>query len=195
MTCAESRFCSFMAPTKMDSREEISEAIHRALVEIFTLKEAGISMEIFMGYQETPEAQYFRDVSFKQAKNGNTNPIFAYKDLREEILDSLTEVEENSKTSLKATVKNSQAPGREQAELIKNDSIVQAETESAALDDTSRLGETDLEDQESTERGDLFFDNRPNDETWLNVSFSHPKTKFAVSHRFEAHIVISAHST
>lgn len=166
---AELKTYSFMAPTKLESREDVSEAIHRALVEIFTLKEARVPMEIFMGYGETPEAHYFKVVSFKQAPDGATVPIFADEKLREEVLDSLTEVENDSATrpeaiadeSQAATADESQAPAREEVE--------------------------DLWDQKSTAREEPIFNYRPNDETWLNVSFHDRKTKFAVSHCFEAH--------
>lgn len=158
---AESQFYSFMAPAKMESREEISEAIHRALVEVFTLKEARVRMEICMGYGETSEAHYFKDVSFEQAANGTTVPIFAYEQLREEVLDSLTEVENESATDIGASADESRAPVREETELIEDDQAFQVET-----DETVMLEE------------------RSNDETWLNVSFHDSKTKFAVSRRF-----------
>lgn len=192
MKPAESQFYSFMAPTKMESREEISEAIHRALVEIFALKEARIPIEISMGYGETAEAHYFKDVSFMQAANGRTVPVFSHERLREEVLDSLTEVENDSATSPEVTVE-SQAPVQEEAELIENDSPVQAETEAAVSGDMSLWDKTDLEDQESTEREEPMLENRSNDETWLNISFHDRKTKFAVSHGFEAHRVIRAY--
>lgn len=169
MKSAEFRIFSFMAPTKMESREDISEAIHRALVEIFTLQEARVSMEIFMGYGETPEAHYFKDVSFKQAPGGATVPIFADEKLREEVLDSLTEVENDSATSVEAIADESQAPTADEPQPPAREEV------------------EDLWDQKSTAREEPIFDYRPNDETWLNVSFDDRKTKFAVSHCLEAH--------
>lgn len=147
-----------------------------------------------MGYGETPEARYFKDVSFRQAANGRTVPVFSHEQLREEVLDSLTEVVNDSATSPEVTVE-SQAPVQEEAELIENDSPIQAETETAVSGDMSMWDEPDLEDQESTEREEPILENRSNDETWLNISFHDRKTKFAVGHRFEAHRVIRAYIT
>lgn len=239
MKPAESHFYSFMGPTKMESREEISEVIHRALVEIYTLKEARVPMEIFMSYAETPEAHYFKDVSFKQDADGTTVPVFASEELREQVLDSLTEVENPPATNLEVTVDDSQAsdreetelitnnstvhaeeaPDREEADLITNNSTVQAEeapdrekaelitinstiqaeeapdqeeAESTTENSTVQAEEApdmlqkkSLENQEGTEREEPVLNSRSNDETWLNVSFHDPNTKFAVSCRFE----------
>ena len=190
MKSADPQFYSFMAPTQLESREEISEAIHRALVEIYTLKEARIPTNITMGYGETPEAHYFKDVSFKQAANGTIVPVFAYEQLREEVLDSLTEVENDSATSLEATGDESQAPVPKDGEPLEWNSTVQAETEAGAWDDNSMWGGT-----ETTEREEPVLENRSNDETWLNVSFHDIGTKFAVSHRFEMLEFVRAHTT
>ena len=81
---------SFMAPSKMESREDISRTIHRALVEVFTLREAGRLTEVPVGIEETLQADFYRDVAFKQDADGITVAIFIHKRLREDILDSLT---------------------------------------------------------------------------------------------------------
>lgn len=187
-----------MAPTKMESREDISGAIHRAMVEIFTLKEAKIRMDISIRYGETPETDYLKDVSFKQAEDGNTIPVFSYEQLREEVLDFLTEVEEaqnDSATSLESTVDEPQVPGQEEADLIENNSPIRAETEAATSGDTGIFNETKFDDQESSENEETIDEIQSNDETWLNVTFNDLETKFAVSHCFEARRATRAHIT
>ena len=227
-----------MGPTKLESREEISEVIHRALVEIYTLKEAHIPMEIFMSYAETPEAHYFKDVSFKQDADGNTIPVFASEELREQVLDSLTEVEnaleayldaaeeseasdpeETESVTNNSTIQADEADDREETELITNNSTLPADeaadskeaelitenstvpadeaadpkeaeliTENSIIEAEEApdmLQKKSLENQESIEREEPVLDNLHNDETWLNVSFHDPYTKFAVSYRFE----------
>ncbi|MCJ1464821.1 hypothetical protein MMC07_003435 [Pseudocyphellaria aurata] len=179
-------FEGFMAPTKMESREDISGAIHRAMVEVFTLKEAEVRMEISIGYGETPETDYRKDVSFKQAENGNSILVFSYEQLREEVLDSLTEVEEvqnDSETTFESTVDEHHVSDREEVDLTGNNSTVRAETEAATSGDTGIFEETDFKDHESDETGEAIDETPSNDETWLDVSFSDRETKFAIIKR------------
>ena len=175
-------------------------------------------MEIFMSYAETPEAHYFKDVSFKQDADGNTIPVFASEELREQVLDSLTEVEnaleayldaaeeseasdpeETESVTNNSTIQADEADDREETELITNNSTLPADeaadpkeaeliTENSIIEAEEApdmLQKKSLENQESIEREEPVLDNLHNDETWLNVSFHDPYTKFAVSYRFE----------
>lgn len=181
---------SFMAPHMITTREDISRAIHRAFVEIFTLKEAGLPIDISGDFVQTSQTDYIKDVSFKQAEDGTTVPVFVQEKLRKEILDSLTTEHDELNTN---------DPNGSLVDVLGDTQVVEdkgaistAKTQTSALID---LGAGDLEHTESTvqtEKPSLEF--AANDETWLNVHFHDIDVKFVVS-KLSLDAMISMDST
>ena len=80
--------------SKLESREEIVMAVHQALVEVFTLKQAGLPLS--MDANPTtgmPPNRYLRwiaeEASFKQTENGEVQLMLGSQELQDAILDSI----------------------------------------------------------------------------------------------------------
>ena len=80
--------------SKLESREEIVMAVHQALVEVFTLKQADLPLSMDVNPSTSmPPNEYLRwlaqDASFEQTENGEMQLVLASKELQDAILDSV----------------------------------------------------------------------------------------------------------
>lgn len=171
-----------MAPAKMQTREDISRKIHQALVEIFTLKGAGLPLNISLNYEQTAQNDYFKDVSFRKAEDGTITTVFIQEQLRQGVLDSLAadaDCEERDDggyaepSSQELIAETAPEVGQENKDGSADGQMeTQAQSQSLA---TSEL----VQGPEEIEKP--FLDFTPNDESWMNVQFDDINIKFAVS--------------
>ena len=80
--------------SKLESREEIIMAVHQALVEVFTLKQADLPLSIDVNPTTSmPHNEYLRwlagDASFEKIENGEIQLVLGSKELQNAILDSI----------------------------------------------------------------------------------------------------------
>ena len=80
--------------SKLESREEIMMAIHQALVEVFTLKQADLPLSMDVNPTTSmPHNEYLRwlaeDASFEKTENGETQLVLGRKELQDAIIDSI----------------------------------------------------------------------------------------------------------
>lgn len=176
-----------MAPAKIQTREDISRRIHQALVEIFTLKEAGLPLDISVNFEQTAENDYIKDVSFRQAEDGNITAVFKQEQLRLVVLGSLAATADRDKGDdegyAEPTLDDSQeliaetAPGVGQK---KKDGLVESQMETQAQSQLPATSEI-VQGSEEIEKPVLGF--TPNDESWMDVQFEDTNIKFAVSEK------------
>ena len=80
--------------SKLESREEIIMAIHQALVEVFTLKQADLPLSMDVNPTTSmPHNEYLRwlaeDASFEKTENGETQLVLGSRELQDAIIDSI----------------------------------------------------------------------------------------------------------
>ena len=80
--------------SKLESREEIVMAVHQALVEVFTLKQADLPLSMNANPTTSmPPNEYLRwiaeEASFEKAENGEVQLVLGSKELQDAILDSI----------------------------------------------------------------------------------------------------------
>ena len=80
--------------SKLDSREEIIMAVHQALVEVYTLKQANLPLSMDANPTTSmPHNVYLRwlaeDASFEETENGEIQLVLGSKELQDAILDSI----------------------------------------------------------------------------------------------------------
>jgi hypothetical protein len=188
-----------MAPSKMQSKEDISVAIHRALVEVFTLQEAGLPTAI-PAWTETPYDSDWSEIGFQQTENGTTVPIFPNENTKQEILLSLTKSEPLDDPGSDTSVDEVEGLGSEEswmnrgggstANMIEESNPtlleenqtsvaeeISSEEELEALNiDNLKAVEDDIAQEQDT--GPLTPSGL--DPSWLNVSLNDMTIKFAV---------------
>lgn len=176
---------SFMAPAKMQTREDISRTIHQAMVEILTLEEAGLPMKIAVNFESTVKKDYTKDVSFRQAEGGTITPVFLQEQLRQAILGSLTAdaVEDDGDNGgfTEPSLDDSQKLITERAlefEQENKDESAQGQMESQVQ--SPQLAKRKIVHVPEEIEGP-FHESTPNDESWMHVQFNNINTKFAVS--------------
>lgn len=185
-----------MAPSKLDSREDVSRVVHRALVEIFTLREAGVPVKDLVRFRDTAEADYLRDVGFGKHADGNTVLVFSDEKLRSDVLGSMIyKMEPNNLKKVDHTIPTNDAVNEEKplrqidAEdlgLTEERSLSQGDDEYLKSTEEGSPSQADVEELGPTESSfldtsDLSLDTRPNDETWLHIELNDNRVKFAVS--------------
>lgn len=168
-----------MAPAPMQTREDISRTIHQAMVEILTLKEAGLPLNISVNLERTAEKDYTKEVSFRQADDGTITPVFLQEQLRQAVLVSLVadadgdEVDDGGYTD--PSLDDSQELITERAaefELENKDRLAGGHMETQAQ--LQPLANSEIVQVPAT----------PNDESWMHVPFEDINIKFAVSENY-----------
>lgn len=170
-----------MAPAKMHTREDISRKIQQALVEIFTLKGAGLPLNISVNLEQIVEKDYIKDVIFRQAEDGTTTAVFLQEQLRQAVLGSLA-----------ADVDGDQGDDGEYAEPSPDNSQELIAETGPELEQESKDGsaegqmETQAQSQplaasETVQGPEEIEMPRQNDESWMDVQFEDINLKFAVS--------------
>lgn len=176
---------SFMAPAKMQTREDISRTIHQAMVEILTLEEAGLPLNISVNFEPTAKKDYIKEVSFRQAEGGTITPVFLQEHLRQAVLGSLAadavedegdeggftepSLDDSQKLIMERALEFQQANKDESAE-----GHMETQAQSPALAKCEIVqGRGEIEEP--------FLEFTPNDESWMHVQFDEISIKFAVS--------------
>ena len=80
--------------SKLESRDEIVMAVHQALVEVFTLKQADLPLSMNANPTTSmPPNEYLRriaeEASFEQTENGEVQLVLGSNELQDAILDSI----------------------------------------------------------------------------------------------------------
>lgn len=173
-----------MAPAKMQTREDISRKIHQALVEIFTLKGAGLPLNISVNFEQTVETDYIKDVSFRQAENGTITTVFIQDQLRQVVLDSLaadTDDERDDGGYVEPGLDDSQkliAGTAPEVEQENKDGSAEGQMATQAQSQPLATSEI-VQGSEEIVKPLLGF--ALNDESWMDVQFEDINIKFAVS--------------
>ena len=173
--------CSFMAPSRMKSKEDISIAIHRTLVEVYTLKEAGLPIRL----KTRRKAPYHSDwgaVGFQQNQNGDVVPIFPNEQTRHKVLRHLT------KSMPKNTlIANSIANTTENLKTEKSDENMDEETQISLVQSLSsereEPGTSNIDTPEDVITPENETDSSPSpltDKSWLSVPLEDINDKFTV---------------
>lgn len=178
----------------MQSREDISVAIHRALVEIVALKNVGLSMAMSMTFEESTQTPFSRDivqgVGFKQNVDGTITVGAANENIEEEVLLSLIDLTgDQSITTAQNKLQASAAVLKSHPDVVKgHHAIDEGSTSQVTISAIPADNRGMLEDEESGPVDDNLFQpantlntDAPKDEPWLNIRLDNPQFKFAVS--------------
>ena len=187
--------------SKLESREEIIMAVHQALVEVFTLKEADRPLSIDVNpTTSVPHDEYLRwlaeDASFEKTENGEIQLVLGSKELQDAILDSIIPKEPTeNKTADAGAVMEQQQPIEEGLVVANNpgqaDDAGGLEGSAPAIDrqpvEADRT-ETDKSSEafplvESLEYSNTEVDGghiTPASDSWRNVPLEDQAVKFAV---------------
>lgn len=208
-----------MAPSKMQSKEDISIAIHRALVEVYALKEADLP-NAFPILTDTSYDSEWGAIGFQQSENGITIPVFPNDQIRQRVLDSLTDSEprEDSFPAAFAVedaedfrVEETEVNTEEETEA-NTEEKPEANTEEKTEANTEAENQVTLDERASSEEGELealtahdaknsegnitVENETPSstpllvDTSWLTVSFDDIDIKFAVSVRYPESVIL-----
>lgn len=169
-----------MAPAKMQTREDISRKIHQALVEIFTLKGAGLPLNISVNFEQTVEKDYIKDVSFRQAEDGTITAVFLQEQLRQFVLGSLAADADGDKEPSPDDSQELVAETAPEVEQENKDGAAEGQVETQAESPALAASETV---QGPGEIETPFLDFSPDDESWMDVQFEDINIKFAVSEK------------
>lgn len=159
-----------MAPSKMKTREEVSAAVHRAMIEVHALQEAKMPLVITSSWEDNlPELS---GVSFSQDTNRNVKLNFVNERLREEVLESTSRVapEENMEVYSEEDVQEKKKQDNEQENSNMSASSVEldpSQTSEVGPDPTMERKEVSLLDAASQ------------DQSWCSIPLDDPNLKFA----------------
>lgn len=169
-----------MAPSRMESKEEISIAIHRALVEVYTLKEAGLSI-VFPAWEDAEYDSDWGAIGFHLHGNGTVEPIYPSEEIRQKILHHLTTPEPEDDSSADSMAEDVEGIGAEESDEKTG------EEGQASLDQSSSAEEGELEgsavdtpEDESIAEDETASESPLTDKSWLNVPLDDINVKFMV---------------
>ena len=178
-----------------ESRDDITLALHRALVEAYALKEAGLPL-VMDYYSEDPTEDYSELVAggakFEQDTNGKMTLVLESEELRKSILTCVTpkdsqsdnngmedpEIEEEVEEMMEGSTED-EVQAREAGERppqVDDEISSEYERQFEGSDPSLRDGES-FDPARSSNLAALL----PASDSWRNVSLENPKIKFAVS--------------
>ena len=191
----------FMSTVKLQSREDISAAIYRALVEVFTLQGAGLEPVVKTTVGDDRGVQALSEAKILQLGDGAVKVDYAREDLREKLITALTSVPE-----LEAGTLEGEGAGEEESlqesEIGTQDEDVPSQEEQA---NATEAQEEDVFEPEDPAGDDVaaavidtqvgapvkaskkraawlaLLDHIP-PEQWITITFADPGVKFAVSY-------------
>lgn len=190
-------FQGFMNAERLESRDDIILALHRALVEAYALKEAGLPL-VMDYYSEDPTEDYPELVAggakFEQDANGEMTLVLESEKLRQSILECVIPKDSQSDN------KGMEDPEtEEEGEEIMGESIEEGvesreagERPHQVDDEINSEYERQLEGSDPSLRDGESFDPArsshlaaltPASDSWRNVSLGDPAIKFAVIRR------------
>ncbi len=160
-----------MSPSKMKTREAISAAVHRALIEAHALREASMPLVITSSWDDDlPE---LTGISFSQDSDSNVALSFADEGLREQVLESTSRAAPEEETQVYSE--------KEALEKIEQDTeqannITDAGTVEPAPLQTSGI---EVDPTLETQKGSS-LNAASKDHSWRNIKLDDPALKFAV---------------
>lgn len=183
-----------MESEKTEHRKDVVIAVHRALVETYTLIEAGLPL-VMDYYSMDPTEDYAKRVAesakFEQDSNGKMALVLESEELRHSILSCVTPQEHDNDAIEGAKVENEEVEEQD----FEEQEFEQQETETKGADERPFIKEDNDSNLESegSEQLDLneepinsprsadLIARAPASDTWRNVLFQDPAIKFAVS--------------
>ena len=187
--------------SKLKSREEIVMAVHQALVEVFTLKQADLPLSMDANPTTSmPPNEYLRwlaeDASFEETESGDLQLVLGSKELQDAILDSimLKEPTENEAAEVEEVMEEQQ-PVEEELEEASN---LQQLHEAGSLEGPAPAIDSQPADADWTETNETYDALPPVDsvdslkieddggpiapanDSWRNVPLEDQAVKFAV---------------
>ena len=159
-----------MASSKLKIRTEISEAVHRALAEIYTLQEA--MMPLVVASSRKDDLPELSGISFSHDVDGNVTLKFADEGLRKRIIDSMSRVEMEEETS-----HSEEDMLREMEQQLEqaNDNM------DVSIEEPDSLPTSDVEVVPLSEELEASpLDAASQDLSWRNIALDDPDIKFAV---------------
>jgi len=173
-----------MATTKLQSRQDISAAIHRALIEVFTLREAGLELLVQNAVGDERGLGAMSGARIVQVGNGTVRVEYAREELREEVIAALTTApeaseEEGGDVEIVESASDAEAQTQEpvKTEEIQDQDVFEPEEQAS----TAAVREQSPTKQSTAW---LAFSDAVPVEQWINTTFPSPPLKFAVSNPF-----------
>ena len=191
----------FMSTVKLQSREDISAAIYRALVEVFTLHGAGLEPVVKTAVGDDRGLEALSGAKIVQLGDGAVKVDYASKELQGEFIATLTSVPEVEAGTLVGEGSAEEESLRE-SEIGTQDKGVPSQEEQA---NATEAQEEDVFEPEDPAGDDVaaavtdtqvgapvkaskkraawlaLLDHVPADQ-WINITFPNPNVKFAVSY-------------
>ena len=184
-----------MNAERLESRNDITLALHRALVEAYALKEAGLPL-VMDYYSEDPTEDYSELVAegakFEQDSNGEMTLVVESEELRQSILECV--VPKDSQSDNKGTENpETEEEGEEIMEASTEEEVESREAGERPPqvdDEINSEYERQVEGSDPSLRDGESFDPArsshlaalmPASDSWRNVSLGDPAIKFAVS--------------
>ena len=188
-TLTKFEISSFMEPERVDSRDRTTLAVHRALVETYALKEAGLPL-VMDWYASNPTDDYPERVAggarFEQDANGQMALVLESEDLRQSILECVTP----RATPQDQSSNDNAMEGKElEEEEFREGDMESREAEEMPSQSGDDEGDLEFEGSELSIPDEESFDPAPsiNDaalmpasDTWRNVPLEDAAIKFAV---------------
>lgn len=162
---------SFIPPTKLSSKEDLTMAVHRAVVETFTLREAGRPMTDATNARDERIIPETSGVNITLSAE-NQSALLSYPDdeVREMILQS--------------TVPSEPVEEVVEVQAEAEEVEIEADKETETITSLEHVSATPVEEvmnhAKTSTRSIQKQDIMPHDSTWLNVSLRDPDVKFAV---------------
>ena len=186
-----------MNNSRIEAREELISVIHRALVEVMTLKQANLPLKFFKeAFHPTNEYKHriAKGARFEMDTGGQTSVVLEHEDLQQMILDHIQLQEPKLEESEQQEEDHSDEESWEELpEELPDDQTVEArdleensgsaiepqETEAINNESTEMLESlSEEEDISETEYDESAY--KPADDSWLRMSFADVDFKFAV---------------
>lgn len=177
--------------SKRTNRQEIMTGIHRALVEVYTLKQEGLPLTDYSAFdldddyaRRLAEGTKFEDDAFQGKRL-----VFENEELRQQVLEStkakdgLVEETDQQEALEAAEYAEEEATGREA------EPIPEQETTASIVSRDDVEGEPHADDELADEASEAACYHilggeyliKPTDDSWREISFEDPHVKFAVS--------------
>lgn len=158
----------------MESKEDISVAIHRTLVEVYTLKEAGLSI-VFPTWEDAPYDSDWGAIRFQQTGNGTVSPVYPNEQTRQKILHHLT----NPGPQDEDIVENLEI--EELGEKVGEETEVEQNQSLSPEEEELEASTVDNPEDDITPEDEAFSSASPLiDKSWLDVPLDDMDIKFTV---------------
>ena len=173
-----------MESEKTEARKDVVVAVHRALVEAYALKEAGLPL-VMDYYSLDPTEDYAKRVAesakFEQDANGKMALVLESEELRQSILKCVTPQERAD-----GAIKETETDEEEVEEEAESKEAEETPFEFNKGDDTNLESEgserLSLDEERTDPARSLDFEAQaPASDTWRNVSLEDATMKFVVS--------------